>query len=374
MDALFASCAPGLEGVLEGELAELGLIKPRLVLGPPAEPGGVAFEGDLRALARANRESRLAERVLLRHGPFPAADFAALERGASLLPWERYLRPGAPVAVRAEAKASRLYHEKGIAERVAKGIGLRLKKVSPPVPYDEAKPVPLVYVRVENDRCLVGVDSSGPPLHRRGWRLQTAKAPLRETLAAALIRASGWDRTSPLLDPFCGSGTIAIEAALWARGVPPGAGRRFAFMDWPGLEGEAWAGEAGAARAAPSAPRILASDRDAGAVEAARANAERAGVADAVEFSTRAVSAVEPPRGPGWVVTNPPYGVRVSEGKDLRDLYAGLGKVLKARCGGWQVGLLTSEPALARSVGIGLEPGLSTLNGGLSVRIWRGRA
>lgn len=378
MDSLFAACAPGLETLLAGELVELGLMKPRILLGAPAEAGGMAFTGGAADLRRANRLLRVAERVLVRHAPFPAEDFAALALGASRLPWERYLTPGAPVQVRAECRGSRLYHEKAVAERVAEGIAARLQTASPLARPDEDGAAQAVYVRLEKDVCTAGVDSSGAPLHRRGWRLETAKAPLRETLAAALIRASGWDRVSPFLDPFCGSGTIAIEAALLSRGWAARARRRYAFMDWPGFDAAAWdaetaAADAAAARAAP-APRILASDRDAGAVAAARANAQRAGVADAVEFSTRAVSAVEPGRGPGWVVTNPPYGVRVSEGKDLRDLYAGLGKVLRAKCGGWQVALMTSEAILARNVGLGLEPGLSTLNGGLSVRIWRGRA
>lgn len=364
MSTYFAACVPGLETLLAAELMELGLLRTRLILGPPAESGGVAFEGDDAALHRANLRLRLAERVLVRHEPFPAADFAALVKGAARVPWARYLAPGRPVAVRVETRASKLYHEKAVAERVAEAAG------TPLVAYDEEAPAQLVYVKLDNDVCTVGVDSSGAPLHRRGWRYATGKAPLRETLAAALLRASAWDKTSPLLDPFCGSGTIAIEAALWARGVPAGAKRRFAFQDWPSFDGKAPAEGTKNAQV----PRILASDRDAGAIESARANAARAGVADAIEFSVRAVSAVELPPGPGWVVTNPPYGVRVSEGKDLRDLYASLGKTLKSKAPGWNVTLLTSEAVLARAAGLNLEPGLSTLNGGLPVQAHSRRA
>lgn len=363
MGNLFAACAPGLETLLTAELMELGLLKTRLILGPPAEPGGVAFEGDDSALYRANRRLRLAERVLVRFEPFPAGDFAALARGAARVPWARYLAPGRPIAVRVETRASKLYHEKAVAERVAEGAS------APLVAYEEDAPAQLVYARLDKDVCALSIDASGAPLHRRGWRYATGKAPLRETLAAALLRASAWDKTSPLLDPFCGSGTIAIEAALMARGVPAGAKRTFACQAWPSFDGKA-DDEAVTA----SSPRILASDRDAGVVESARANAARAGVEDAVEFAVKSVSAVEPPPGPGWVVTNPPYGVRVSEGKDLRDLYAGMGKVLRAKCGGWRVSLLTSEPQLALNAGLRLEPGLSTLNGGLPVRVWSGRA
>lgn len=363
MGNLFAACAPGLETLLTAELMELGLLKTRLILGAPAQAGGVAFEGDDAALYRANLRLRLAERVLVRHEPFPAADFAALVSGAARVPWKRYLAPGRPVAVRVETSASKLYHEKAVAERVAEGAG------APLVAYAEDASAQLVYVRIEKDVCAVSVDASGAPLHRRGWRYATGKAPLRETLAAALLRASAWDKSSPLLDPFCGSGTIAIEAALMARGVPPGAKRRFAFMEWPSFDGKMWDKETATDRAATAAPRVLASDRDAGAIEAAKANAARAGVAEVIEFSVKAVSAVEPPPGRGWIVTNPPYGVRVSEGKDLRDLYASLGKAVKAKAAGWNVALLTSEPVLARAAGLNLEPGLSTLNGGLRVQI-----
>lgn len=367
--SFLAVCAPGLETLLAAELMEHGLLRTRLILGPPAEAGGVAFDGDEAALGRANLRLRLTERVLVRHGPFPAPDFESLVKATAAVPWERYLAPGRPVAVRVETSASRLYHERAIAERVAEGVSTRLKAPSPLVAWAEDAPAQLVYVKLDKDVCLLGVDASGAPLHRRGWRYATGKAPLRETLAAALLRASGWDKTSPLLDPFCGSGTIAIEAALTARGVPPGGKRRFAFMEWPSFDGKAWAKEAASPALLGAFPLIQASDRDAGVIESARANAQRAGVGDAIEFSVRAVSAIEPPPGAGWVVTNPPYGVRVSEGKDLRDLYASLGKVLKAKAGGWNVSLLTSEAALARAAGLNLEPGVATLNGGLRVQV-----
>lgn len=211
-------------------------------------------------------------------------------------------------------------------------------------------------------------DASGDILARRGWRLESAKAPLRETLAAGLIRASGWDRTSPLLDPFCGSGTIAIEAALMAAGRGPHVpSREFAFEKWKGFEVPA------EAPGPSTAPIILASDRDEGAVKAARANAERAGVAGMIEFSVRAVSAIDAPPGPGWVVTNPPYGVRVSEGKEIRTLYAAFGDALRAQCGGWKVALLAPSGPLPSATGLKIKPAFSTLNGGLSVRVWTGK-
>jgi putative N6-adenine-specific DNA methylase len=218
------------------------------------------------------------------------------------------------------------------------------------------------------------MDSSGALLHRRGYRLATAKAPLRETLASAMVMASGWNMISPFLDPFCGSGTIPIEAALLARRVPPGYSRRFAFMDWPHFDSKSWdellvyASKA----IASDTPNIIASDRDAGAIQAGQANAERAGVADCIEFSRKAISTIDPPSGPGWVVTNPPYGVRLRKTNDLRNLYAQLGKVLRTRCPGWRVTILCDRVQLIRSTGLEFDRGISMMNGGLKVRLLRG--
>lgn len=366
VERLVALCAPGLEAITAGELAGQGL---REAPGPRAS-GAVAFSGGLRELYRANLHLRSASRVLVGLGELRATKLPELRRKASRFPWERHLVPGRPIALQVRCERSRLYHERAVAERVAGAIADRLGTPSPVRKSSEGADAQLIVVRVEEDRCALGVDSSGAPLYRRGYRLAVAKAPLQETLAAALVLASGWDGMAPLLDPFCGSGTIAIEAALLAGRLPPGRARRFAFMDWPGFDGGLWNGvwsEPGGPAAA--APRILASDRDAGAIEAARANAARAGVADCIEFSCRPVSAIEPPPGPGWVVSNPPYGVRLRGAGDLRDLYARLGAVLRAKCPGWRVSLLCGSAQLPRATGLGFAPGLSTLNGGLPVRL-----
>jgi len=186
--------------------------------------------------------------------------------------------------------------------------------------------------------------------------------------------ASGWDTSSSFLDPFCGSGTIPIEAALLARRVPAGYSRRFAFMDWPNFDPKFWdevLAHAGKAIVS-DIPKIFASDRDAGAIQAAQANAERARVADCIEFSRKAISAINPPPGPGWVVTNPPYGVRLKKTNDLRNLYAQLGEVLRSKCPGWHVTLLCDRIQLIRSTGLEFDKGISTMNGGLKVRLHRG--
>ncbi|MBI3565296.1 MAG: class I SAM-dependent RNA methyltransferase [Elusimicrobia bacterium] len=372
METLIAVGAPGLESVLTRELTDLGFLKPRLFTAAADAGGRVEFPGTRDALMRAHLLLRTADRVLLRLGSFPVHQPADLEKAAARLPWEAYLAPGRAVRVKLHHKRSRLNHEDNAAERVAKAATARLKA---PVAAAKDEAAQTVYLRAEGDACVVELDATGESLSRRGWRLETAKAPLKETLAASLLVASRWEPYATLLDPFCGSGTIAIEAALMAMRLPPNAGRRFAFMDWPSFPGADWPRVKAGARGTPITPlpKILASDRDAGAIEAAKANAARAGVADLIEFAVKPLSAVAAPRGAGWLVTNPPYGVRVSEGQDLRALYAALGNVVRGLGADWTTTMLCADGALARATGLRFDDGLSTLNGGLSVRVLTAR-
>ena len=385
MEKLFAVCSPGLEPFAAHELYQSGLMGgysfPRSETFPTEsgysyELGGIEFQGSLHTVYRANLYLRTASRVLVRLGQFYAAEFPELRRKAGRLPWENYLTPERPIAFRVTCQKSRLYHEAAVAERMAGAIGDRLGKPSPVHKYheDSGTDLPqLIIVRLVENLCTISIDSSGALLHRRGYRLATTKAPLRETLASAMVMASGWDKVSPLLDPFCGSGTIPIEAALLAGRIPPGYRRRFAFMDWPRFDSKVWEELlADAAKAIISnTPRILGSDRDAGAIRAAQANAERADVAGCIEFSRRTISAIDPPSSPGWVVTNPPYGVRVSKTNDLRNLYAQFGKVMRAKCPGWQVTLICDQVQLIRNTGLDFDKGIPTTNGGLKVRLVR---
>jgi putative N6-adenine-specific DNA methylase len=388
MEKLFAVCAPGLEPFTRQELdLLLGASHPVALSNPsPAEAavkavtpaqedegGGIEFEGDLDSLYRLNLHLRSASRVLVRFAEFHAAAFSELLRKAKILPWERYLSPGQPVAIRVTCRQSRLYHQAAVARELAKAIGERLGKPAPLLKFDETLETQLIIARLVNNECTLSIDSSGALLHRRGYRLETAKAPLRETLAAAMLLASGWEAASPLLDPFCGSGTIPIEAALLRSGIPPGVQRRFAFMSWPGFDRAHWESLLSESRSSPltGLSKILASDRDAGAIEISRANAERAGVAEEIEFSCRAISAVEPV-GTGWVVTNPPYGLRVSSSHDLRNLYAQFGKTLCLKCPSWRVAILCSDLRLLQNTGLGLDVSLAWVNGGVSVRLARG--
>jgi putative N6-adenine-specific DNA methylase len=371
----YAITAPGLETLLAGELRALDIQSDN----DPAhaEPGGISFSATLEDLYRLNLHLRTANRVIVRLGSFNAAAFSELRKKASRLEWERFLVPGRPVEISAASHKSHLYHTGGIAERVLGAIADRLGQPShQPDPDRKEREVQLVLVRIVSDRCTISIDTSGELLHRRGYRLATAKAPLRETLAAAMLLASGWDPAAPLLDPLCGSGTIPIEAAMLRLGIPPGRHRDFAFMHWPGFDPHLW--QSILDRAAPADPTgdlppIQGSDRDAGAIQIAQANAERAGVSGAIELTQRAVSAIDPPPGPGWVIANPPYGLRVSPTKDLRNLYAQLGNVLRRRCPGWQAAILSSDPRLLAQTGLQLETVFTTLNGGVSVRLAVGR-
>ena len=371
MSTYFVVTTPGLE-----ELAAQELL--RLDLTPVVEPGGVIFKAEEDGLYRANLHLRTASRIIARVGQFfYATAFAELREKAGRLPWERFLRPGQPVSIRVTCHKSKLIHTDAVAERIAGAIYDRLGKESPmkkSLGDEAADPAQLVIVRVANDQVLVSMDSSGELLHRRGYRQAVAKAPLRETLAAGMLLASGWDAHSALLDPFCGSGTIPIEAAMLALGIPPCWHRRFAFMDWPGFDENAWLALLAEIHPLESvALPIYASDRDAGAIKMARENAARAGVENSIHFECQAVSSIMPPSGPGWVVTNPPYGMRVSEGKDLRNLYAQFGNVLRLRCPGWKVAVLSSDPILMGHIGLKLDTTFSTINGGVGVRLGRGQ-
>jgi putative N6-adenine-specific DNA methylase len=372
--ACFAAVAPGLELLALAEAQALGLPA-------QAEEGGLGWSGDVRSVFTANLGLRIASRVLVRLASFEARSFAELELHARRIPWSSVLQPGATVRFRVTCRKSRLYHSDAVAQRLADAVeravpGARAMESSAA---DEDSPVQdasaLFVARFFRDRCVVSADASGELLHRRGYRLVTAKAPLRETLAAALLAASEWDGSAPLVDPFCGSGTIPIEAALLARRIPPGARRSFAMERWPGVSRALVAEVRGALErdALPAAPGpISGSDRDAGAIEGARENAERAGVGDSLSLHVHALSALAlPERVRGWIVTNPPYGVRVGDAGRVRDLWGRLGRVLRERAPGWRVTLLSPSPALERQLQLPTRIVAHASNGGLPVRIVR---
>jgi putative N6-adenine-specific DNA methylase len=371
---LFAICAPGLESVLEAEMRALGLDVGK------RDIGGVAFAGGSSALFRSNLWLRTATRVVARVGEFHARLFDELERHSRKLAWSRFIAGGHPVRLRVSTSKSRLYHTGAVAQRIAeameKSTGVAPTVTSGSDEDDEAGETPLVIIRLFRDQCTVSIDTSGALLHRRGYRLATAKAPLRETLGAALLLAGEWDPRTTLIDPLCGAGTIPIEGAQIARRMPPGLHRGFAFMRWPTFHEPTWKKVIDEAReqVLPAVPApILGSDRDAGAIAASRENAERAGVAADIVFEEKVISRIAPPMGAprGAIVTNPPYGVRVGDRDALRNLYAQLGNVARERFREWKLIVLSADPRLEAQIGGTSEPVLGTKNGGIAVRAMR---
>lgn len=384
--SLFAITAPGLEEITAAELRARGIAAPTI------EAGGVAFTGTLNDVYEANLWLRTASRVVIRIASFHASEFHELERRAKRIPWGRYIGVPARVRFRVTCRKSRLYHSDAVAERLGKiiagehglagGFALAAGDETPGRDdAEESDDAQVFVVRLVHDEVTISADSSGALLHRRGYRQAGAKAPLRETLAAAMVMGSGWTGTTPLADPMCGSGTIPIEAAMIARRMAPGidhatgTSRQFAFMGWAGFDDGAWPQRVAAAiaGAAPRSPvPIIGADRDAGAIAAAMSNAARAGVTGDIELRQHSISALDLPPGRGWIVSNPPYGVRVGDSAPLRNLYAQLGKMLRDRAPGWTLAMLTADRALERQVGVRFSDVLRTTNGGIPVRLVRG--
>ena len=236
---------------------------------------------------------------------------------------------------------------------------------------EAAAPGQLFVVRFLHDVCTVSADSSGDLLHRRGYRQAVAKAPLRETLAAAMLLGAGWKGDVPLADPMCGSGTIPIEAARLARRIAPGRDRRFAFLDWPETDLADWKSQVDRAREGelPRSPvGIMGADRDSGAIDAAIANAERAGVRADLDLRVQAISALAADDARGLIISNPPYGARVGERDRLRNLYAQLGNVVRQKRPDWTLALLLADRQLEAQVGLPFRDVFETRNGGIPVR------
>ena len=398
----YAITPPGIEAITAKELVSFGITADKV------EPGGIEFSATSAQLYAANLWCRTASRFIVRVAEFSARTFFELERHGKKVPWERFVAPKGAISFRVTSRKSKLYHQGAIEERFVRWVGeagyrgeegkekgeeeereegrengeKRKGKgegeVEGPFLSSPFSLPQLFLVRLHRDRVTVSADSSGELLHRRGYRLATAKAPLRENLAAAMLLAAGWDGSSPLVDPLCGSGTIPIEAALMARNIAPGIRRSFAFERWPEFDADEWhavKGKAVNGQRSTVNRRIFGSDQDAGAIAAASANAERAGVlADIVldQVTLESASSREPVPG-AHVVTNPPYGIRISEGKALQGLYRTLGRFARERARDGSLTLLAAEPKLAAQTGIALQECFSTENGGIGVVCMAGR-
>ncbi|MBV7407970.1 class I SAM-dependent RNA methyltransferase [Maritimibacter sp. DP1N21-5] len=361
---IFAVCPPGLEPQLAAECRALGFTR-----GKP-EAGGVTLRGGWSEVWRANLELRGATRVLVRLGSFPAFHLAQLDKRARGFDWS-VLQPHIPVRVDVTTnKKSKIYHAGAAAERIERAI--REERGAP----IEAEAPVRIMARIDRDLVTISIDSSGESLHKRGHKRHTGKAPIRETLAALLLRACDYQPGEAVVDPMCGSGTFLLEAAEWASDLQPGRDRDFAFEHLTSFDPDAFA----SLRRDGSAPGVAAvfygSDRDRGAVDGALRNAESAGVDGLCHFTCQPLAALEPPpTPPGLVILNPPYGERIGAEKSgkgpLYALYGSFGKIMTERFPGWRVGLVTSDPNLAHVTGLDLSSGPVIDNGGIKVKLYQ---
>jgi putative N6-adenine-specific DNA methylase len=368
---IFLAVPPGLEPTLAEEAAELDFPAPVVV------PGGVTFQGGWPDVWRANLSLRGATRVLARIGSFRVLHLAQLDKRARKFDWAAVLRTDVPVRVEVTCKASKIYHAGAAKQRIETALRetLGVEVLSGPAVEDAAEAASEIRLkaRIEDDLCTFSIDTTGESLHKRGHKQAMAKAPLRETLAAIFLRQCGYDGTEPVVDPMCGSGTFVIEAAEMALGLLPGRARSYAFEKLVTFDVPSWDILKKNPPARETPLRFYGSDRDAGAIRAATANADRAGVSGITSLHCHAISDLPRPDGPaGIVMVNPPYGARIGDRKLLFALYGALGKTLAERFRGWRVGMVTSDPALAKATALPfLPPAPPVSNGGLKVTLYR---
>ncbi len=358
---IFLMATPGLESALHDEVRQHRFKAVKQVA------GGVMVKGTWKDVWRANLELRGCGHVLARIGSFRVMHLAQLDKRARDFPWGSVLRKDVPVHVEASCTHSRIYHSGAAAQRISRAI---VEEFGAPVA-DDAEVV--VKARIEDDLCTLSIDSSGESLHKRGYKAGVGKAPLRETLASLFLRQCRFDGVEPVVDPMCGSGTFVIEAAEIAAGLKPGRNRHFAFEKLATFDAAVWHEMKAATPTRMAAVSCFGSDRDAGAIRMAKANADRAGVSGFTQFTQQSISDLVPPEGPfGLVIVNPPYGTRIGDKKPLFALYGALGQVLKTRFSGWRVGIVTTDAALARATELPfLDPAPPVLHGGLKVTLYR---
>ncbi len=374
----FAACPRNVADLLAGELRSLGIEPGR------EHPAGVSFAGPLAHAYLACLHSRTASRVLLTLAEVPASSPEALYDGVRDIDWLQHLAPEGTLAVDTVGESpSWLRHSQFAALKVKDAIVDRIREAAGTRPsVDTDRPDLRVSVRFARERATLGIDLSGDPLHRRGYRQSGVEAPLKENLAAALLLRAGWpeiaERGGPFLDPMCGSGTLVIEAALMAARIAPGLlRRRFGFERWRQHDAATWAAlrEAAEARrdlASLGAGRLRGFDREQSAVRAAIANANAAGLGDHVVFERRDLSNLEKTAlPPGLVMVNPPYGVRLGDEEKLAPLYATLGSRLIACFPGWEAAVFTGNPPLGRALRLRAYRQHAFFNGAIECRLLR---
>ncbi len=333
------TCATGVEKALKSELKRLGVID------PPAVNGSLSFSGSVEDVARLNLCLRTADRVYIKVGEFEAKSFDDLFEGVSSLDWENYLPADAKILVNGKCVRSQLFAVSACQSVIQKAIIERLLRKHKVSRLDFAGATYAIEFAIFRDTVSLLINTSGAGLHKRGYRDLVGIAPIKETLASALVLLSDYYKTRPFADPFCGSGTIAIETARIAMNIGGGVDRRFAFNDWKNFDKKIF--DRAFEEIKDKEKRdidleILASDIDPKAIKLARRHAERAGVADKIKFEVKDVKKFSTDLKFGTIVTNPPYGERVYDKDEARESYKSFGKAFKA-LDGWSAFVITSD-------------------------------
>jgi len=370
MGQYFATVARGLEEIAAVELETLGARSP--------EPGfcGVAFQGDLELLYRVNLWARLPFRILVQLANFRCRHAEELYGGVQEIDWEQYLSPDLTLAVAATGKNRQLNHTHFTALQVKNAIvDQQRDRFGQRSSVDTQQPDVQVNVHINRDRATVSLDSSGSSLHRRGYRPAVGKAPLKESLAAALVYLSGWQSDQAFCDPLCGSGTLPLEAALIGLKRAPGLFRdRFGFERWPEFDAALWQHllhQAQTSQRETLVAPIVGCDRDKQIIIQARTNAKNCQVGNQVALQIKDLSVIEAPADSGIVLCNPPYGERLGRDEDLGALYKLLGDVLKQRFKGWMAFVLSGNKALAQSIGLKSAQRIPVWNGNLPCQLMK---
>lgn len=371
----FAICPRGLDGLLADELKTLGATR----IEP--ESGGVGFAGTLATAYAANLHSRLASRVLWQVGRQPYADEEDVYHASFAVPWDDHMTPRQTLRVDVNASNSPLHSLEFAMLRVKDGIVDRLRDRTGERPsIDRTRPDVRVFAYLDHEAVTLYLDLSGEPLFKRGWRADKGEAPLKENLAAGLLRLAGWTPAQPLLDPFCGSGTLVIEAACIAARRAPGLNRRFAFERLASFDAASWKQLQQAAQAQvddAAAVRIVGSDISTRVVEQARANAQLAGLRGFLDDGRLTLAAgdarqMTPPAEHGLIITNPPYGEQSApRSASVPKLMGDFGDRLKQHFAGWTAWLLTSDRQLPRQLRLSETRKTVLHNGALECRFFR---
>jgi putative N6-adenine-specific DNA methylase len=372
----FVVTAPGLEHLCHDELMRLPLSRRESAI----VTGGIEFKGRLHDCYLANLKLATANRILMRIAHFKANTFHKLYKKIAQFPWELYFAGGSELKLRVSSKQSRLYHKGAVAEYFEKAIAKRLGEYGPrTVDGNAVTDRQQIFVRIVEDQFTVSLDSSGELLHKRGLKSYRAVAPMRETLAAAVLRLAGYNETEPLIDPMCGSGTFSLEAAMMVKHIPPGWFREFAFMGWPGFSAGRWQHlrkSCEAAFATKNAPQIFASDNDEATCAAMSQSVEEYQISDAVQVACGDFFQLDPADltdKKGLIILNPPYGMRMAGKETGEEFFAAICSQLKKVYGGWQLALIIPEKHLKNKVPI---PGLTEhrlFHGGLKIVLMTGR-